>query len=326
MSFLKNIFKSHKFSHTILEVGKHIKIKKNLSGFCDKCNEIMPPSGGIVTSEGLKKLVEAGYDLFSNPSPEEKVIMNLSQELDLPSNTNKIIKERIRMRILRKEIGDYGLCRNCFNSIIAFKDIDFLTIYPKAVLVLSPLPSKELNDDWFVKFLAIAVGSNLSHKDINHSQDLITKFSKSGMVSGIRGDVKDQELTDATFCEQQVNRAFPNVVDGPHRLRLVQIDDALHSNIMTTIAWVFPPVDSKNIQSNSKRNCTYKNKQIKLIDSGFQNYIICSDSDSCAKNCIHNLAELMGVAVAAMIKGIKSDSDSLKEFALQTGSKDYTSD
>jgi hypothetical protein len=201
------------------------------------------------------------------------------------------------------------------------KDIDFLTIYPKAVLVLSPLPSKELTDDWFVKFLAIAVGSKLGHKHINYSQDLITKFEKSGMVSAIRGDVKDQELTDATFCEQQVNKAFPNVVDGPHRLRFIQIDDALHSKVMTTIAWVFPQAASLINGINSSRYCTYKKYQIKLIDSQLKNYPYCSERDSCTMKCIYNLADMFFLA-GSVVPGVGADM--MKQFVLKDGAKDYT--
>ncbi|MFZ5519035.1 MAG: hypothetical protein ACOY90_20555 [Candidatus Zhuqueibacterota bacterium] len=213
------------------------------------------------------------------------------------------------------------VCKSCLKQLEKNENIDFLTIYPKAVLVLSTLPSKELTDDWFVKFLAIAVGSKLGHKDINHSLDLITKFEKSGMVSGICGDVKDQELTDATFCEQQVNRAFPNVVDGPHRLRLAQIDDALHLKVNTTIAWIFPPDESKINDVNSLRFCTHKHHQIKLIDSKLKNYPYCSERDSCSMKCIYNLADNFFL-VGSIFQDV--DSDLMKQFVLKDGAKDYT--
>ena len=289
----------------------------------DRGNDLTKEEGSTMSSESELKCPNCGYIMNE---PDWRCPKCYCEFVNYDFDKNQIIGSPKVKQTLNKKVIKDSKDKKQLKKLPKKQDVDFLTIYPKAVLVLSPLPSKKLTDDWLVKFLAIAIGSKLGHKDINNSFDLISKFGKSGMLSGIRGDVQRHKLKDAIFCEQEVKRAFPNIVNKPYRVRFVQIDDSLHSNILTTIIWLFPPLNSNKIQNNTKRNCTYKNKQIKLINSGFQNYIICSESNSCTKNCIHNLAELIAVLVAAKLKGVKSDSDSLKKFALQTGSKDYTSD
>lgn len=97
-----------------MSIGKHIRIVENLEGSCDICSREMPPSGGIATAEAMKTLVESGFNPYSDVGPVTEHLIQLFEKEGVPRS--KVI-ERMKMRIVKKEMGDFALCPKCFKKI-----------------------------------------------------------------------------------------------------------------------------------------------------------------------------------------------------------------
>jgi hypothetical protein len=91
--------------------GQHVRPVQGFEGLCDICNESMPPSGGIVTAEGMKRLVKSGFDPYAEPSPAMNRMLDLFEKEGIPRSAEMY---RVRMRMLRKEMGGFALCPKCF--------------------------------------------------------------------------------------------------------------------------------------------------------------------------------------------------------------------
>lgn len=99
--------------------GRDITTQEDFEGQCDICSIEMPPSGGIVTADGMKVLVQSGFNPFSNPGPVTEKLLQLHEKEGVPRS--KAIEHLLR-RILNKEMGGFALCPRCFNSVRAHMD------------------------------------------------------------------------------------------------------------------------------------------------------------------------------------------------------------
>ncbi|MBL8008239.1 MAG: hypothetical protein JNJ56_11970 [Ignavibacteria bacterium] len=112
---------------------------------CNGCSTPISPSEGYLSKSLVSPifspdlLCEKCFDARTNKKPSEsenfvlKEIARLQSELNLSDNTE-----------------------------------DFVSIFPRAVLVLSSLPLEKLDDDWLFEFLCVAIGSHLGYQMLNN--------------------------------------------------------------------------------------------------------------------------------------------------------------
>lgn len=132
---------------------------------------------------------------------------------------------------------------------------DFVSVHPKAVLVLSPLNKDVVEEDktWLGRFLAVALGSYLNHQEIRQTTTLLSEYLEAGVLFVCHAGVTTDYFCDEDFCSKQVARAFPEVITQKPRLRIVVAEDPFHANVPTCIIWVFPANTLEQLSKSEER-------------------------------------------------------------------------
>jgi ankyrin repeat protein len=167
-------------------------------------------------AEVVKILVSGGADVFAQDRIGDTALENANRHPEIQA-----------------------LLREARNIESSKQRSDFLTFYPKAVRVLSTRPAQQLDANWLIRFLSMALKNMLGHNDLKESVDMLQKYLRNGCAFSINGNLPQDLLQDHIFFEHDVRQAFPQFSAGC-RLRVYQTRDSSHSNSPTTILWVFP--------------------------------------------------------------------------------------
>ena len=202
-------------------------------------------------------------------------------------------------------------------------------VFPKAVLVISPLDYSVLNQSWLFEFLSGILPLGLKSHELQTCLAFWQRYIDDGMTLCIRARTPEALVHDATHCEEAVRLAFPRLTSLLHMLRYAFVFDFLHSNVPTAIAWILPPIPPDfPADAASKIDCTLRNEKHGLVQIG--QIEVCAKSvpngknpDPCTAKCIHNLPELIAVQVMHKCLGRTVAMEKAKALALQTGSRDY---
>ena len=127
-----------------------------------------------------------------------------------------------------------------------FEKQDFITVFPKAVLVLSTLSSGVLGKEWCMKLLTVALGSYLGLKDISQAAIKLYQFTIAGLKFALLTDVREDSIRDSKYCQKVFKRVFPHPSETC-RLGIVTTSDFANDFKPVTLIWMFPENRTKII-------------------------------------------------------------------------------
>ena len=120
---------------------------------------------------------------------------------------------------------------------------DFRSVFPMAVIILTPNSSRTMDRTSLLQFLAVLIGSIRGDDEIRETIRLLWKLTNEGMRIVLIHQNPLDMISIHTRTEGQVKEliatAMPDLTDILIRCRPGLVPDALHGDALTFVVWVF---------------------------------------------------------------------------------------